>query len=350
MKKNIIIGYTNSKSEEKRVAFELFNYYSNTKDFNVEIIDFSSCFDADKNFRKILFKKRLVSKTSLKLSDSNVKKYLKDFNPDLVVSTNYCIDYLISYYNNINLIKTKVISILCEISLDYFNSHLSNADYYIVNNKVMKNKLLKKNINSRRIIVAGTPTFSIDNLDIEEKELTLRKYSLETNKPIYLMIANGYDYIYEYFKVLAKKNFDIYIVLISGKNKSLMNKCEDYVFENNIKNVLIFGYIKEIYNLFNISDVIITKPGTSTLIECMNFKKPSILLPGLSIEERKNLKFMVKNHLSFKATTPLDLVKKVRISLNYKFITNSIQNRLRKLNNYDSCEIIYDLSKKLLKK
>ena len=55
MKKNIIIGYTNSKSEEKRVAFELFNYYSNTKDFNVEIIDFSSCFDADKNFRKILF-------------------------------------------------------------------------------------------------------------------------------------------------------------------------------------------------------------------------------------------------------------------------------------------------------
>lgn len=350
MKKNIIIGYTNSKSEEKRVAFELFNYYSNSKDFYVEVIDFSSCFDVNTNFKKLMLKKKIFSKTSLKLSDSNIKNYLRDFNPDLVISTNYYIDYLISYYNNINLIKTKVISILCEISLDHFNANLSNADYYIVNNKVMKNKLLKKNISNRKIIVAGTPTFSLDNLNIEEKGLTLKKYSLETDKPIYLMIANGHDYIYEYFKALVKKNFEINIIFISGKNKSLMTKCEEYVFENNIKNVLVLGYIKEIYNLFNISDVIITKPGTSTLIECMNFKKPSILLPGISIEERKNLKFMVKNHLSFKATTSLDLVKKVRISLNYKFITNSIQNRLKKLNNYDSCKIIYDLTKKLLKK
>ena len=64
MKKNIIIGYTNSKSEEKRVAFELFNYYSNTKDFNVEIIDFSSCFDADKNFRKMRFLLITVKKSN----------------------------------------------------------------------------------------------------------------------------------------------------------------------------------------------------------------------------------------------------------------------------------------------
>ena len=109
------------------------------------------------------------------------------------------------------------------------------------------------------------------------------------------MLANGHSYTYEYFKALTKKEFNINIIFVSGKNKELKDKCEEYIFENNIKNVLILGYIKDLYNLYNISDVIITKPGTSTLIECMNFKKPTILLPGVSIDENKNLKFSKKS-------------------------------------------------------
>ena len=37
MKKKIIIGYTNSKNEEKRVAKELYDYFINIKDIDVEM-------------------------------------------------------------------------------------------------------------------------------------------------------------------------------------------------------------------------------------------------------------------------------------------------------------------------
>lgn len=347
MKKKIIIGYTNSKNEEKRVAKELYDYFINIKDIDVEMLDFSSCFYIldNKNILKKIYS--LFSKQNNIYTDTHIQKSIKEYKPNIIITTNNLIDHLINYYISINITKCKIINIVCDIQINNLNNKYSNANYYIVNNKVIKNKLISKGIPNKKIIVAGTPTYNLDKINIENKELTLKKYSLDNNKPIYLMLANGHNYTYEYFKALTKKEFNINIIFVSGKNKELKDKCEEYIFENNIKNVLILGYIKDLYNLYNISDVIITKPGTSTLIECMNFKKPTILLPGVSIDENKNLKFMIKNHLSVKVTTPNDLVKKVRLSINYKFIIKSTQNKLMKLESYNSYKIIYELIKKL---
>lgn len=343
MKKKIVIGYTNSKSEEKRVALELYNYLLNVKEFDVELLDFSSCFSVKENNNVIKKMINKIFKNNYNVNDNKIRNSILDFNPNIFISTNYKISVLIENYS----LKCKIINMLCEISLDSNVKYLTRKNYYVVNNTVIKSKLIKKNIPSKNILVAGTPTFNIDNINLEEKELTLKKYSLDNNKLVYLFIANGHDYFYEYFKFLAKKQFNINIIFISGKNKFLYDRCSNIVYENNYKNVLVLGYIKDFYNLFNISDVVITKPGTSTLIECMNFKKPSILLPSTTIEERKNLNFMVKNHLSIKANTPTDLVKKVKLTLNYKFLTKSIKNKLMKLNNYNACKEVENLIKKI---
>lgn len=347
MKKKVIIGYTNTKSEEKRVSKELYDYLINIKSLDVELLDFSSCFNNEEktNNIKLFFNK--IFHNNVKLNISKIREDIDNIKPDIIITTNTYIDCLINNYNSQYNKNIKVISIICEISLDSFNKNISKAEYYVVNNRVIKNKLLKANIPSKKIIIGGTPTFNIDNINLEQKELTLKKYSLDNTKPVYLIISNGHDYFFEYFKALAKKNFNINIIFISSKNKKLYDKSINYIHENNIKNVLVLGFIKDLYNLYNVSNVVITNPGTSTLIECMNFKKTTILLPSTNLEERKNLSFMIKNHLSIKVTTPLDLIKKVKLTLNYKFLSKSIQNRLNKLNIYNSCKIIEDLINKL---
>lgn len=340
MKKKVLIGYTNIKNEEKRVANELYKYFTNIKDIDIHLADFSSYFNNKHKFN-------IINSIFNKHNNFN-SKFIKEFNPDIVISTNLNIDKLINNYNKLNTLNTKIIDILCEISLDNFNKNLDNADYYIVNNNIMKEKLLKKKVKNKKIIVAGTPIFNKNNIIIEDKNLTLKKYSLNNNKPIYLIIGNSLHYIYEYFKLLVKKNLDINIIIITGKDKKLMNSCNDYITDNNINNVLVLGYTKDLYNLINISNVVITKPGTSTLIEVMSFKKPTILLPSTNIEERKNSRYMLKNNLSINANNPIDLVKKVKLTLNYKFIIKSINNKLIKLDDYNSCKIIYDLINKIL--
>ena len=331
MKKKVLIAYTNSRNEEKRIALELYNYLKKDR-INVELLDCTPYF----NFKRLF----------------NIYKDVKNLGKiinkhDFVISTNYYINEAIIKCKKKNIINSniRIIYVFSNLSYSKYFKSLNNADYFAVNNNYLQKELIKKNVDKDKIIFIGAPTID-KNIKLESKELTLKKYSLNNNKPIYLMLANGQDYTFEYFKHLVKKNFDINIVFISGNNKTLTNKCEKFVYDNDVKNVLIQDYTKDLYNIINISDIVITKPGTNILFECAYFKKTTILLPGLNLEERKNSHYMIKNHYAINVTTPLNLIKKVKFSLKYKFIIKSIQNKLDRISTVDNYKSIVDIIKR----
>ena len=83
--------------------------------------------------------------------------------------------------------------------------------------------------------------------------------------------------------------------------------------------------------------------------ECIDMKKPCILIPGVEIQEKYNAKFMIKNHYASKVNSPSGLARKVKLFLEYSFISNSMRNRLNKINSNNSCKKIYDFVDKVLK-
>ena len=218
-------------------------------------------------------------------------------------------------------------------------------DYFVVDNNITKSSVVKMGVNSKKVYSLGIPKNSLDS-QLEDKNIVLRKYSLNENVPTFMFFAggtSGHDYTFDYFKALVRKELPINIIFMAGKNKELKGKCEEYCFKNKIKNTLVLGYIKSIDNLMNASDVIITKPGSKTLIECLSLKKPSILIPGIDGEETYNAKFMIKNHYSTKVKSPSGLRRKVRMYLKYPFIINSMKSRLDKVNETNSLKAIYEL-------
>ncbi len=374
MRKKILIGYADYGSGHKSVANYIKDYLENKNEFDIELINISDYGNSLGNISIKLYNKlcnkeklysllydasntKLISLGNIKFckkcfDNEKLRNKIKEFKPDIVVSTHFYISYIISYYNSINLTKSKIMTILTDFtSHKFWTINEKDTDYFIVQNEILKNNLIKNGIEEKKIKAFGIPVNSKTNEYLDTKENIIKKYSL-SGKPIYLFFAGasaGFDYTFEYFTKLLKEPIPIDIIYICGKNKELKEKAQEYIINNNIKNALVLGFIKDVFNLINVSDVVITKPGGSTLNELIELKTPSILIPGFGGQEEKNEKFMCKRHYSVKVKNPKELYKKVKSFIKYPFIIKSMKNKLNKVNNKEASKQIYELIKKMLK-
>ena len=95
----------------------------------------------------------------------------------------------------------------------------------------------------------------------------------------------------------------------------------------NYQNVKIYGFINNVYELLEIADLVITKPGGATVTECLEMQKFMILLPGIGGQEKYNADFVIKNHygvmVNYKLTFILFLKRYVINNELYKNIYNN---------------------------
>lgn len=372
MKKRVLIGYAECGSGHKSASEYIKEYFDEFNKYEVMVINLSDYYEyASKMGSKFikhtikseflynifygLFNNKLASKGNYKLCIKSFdSKELRDdisrFNPDIVISTHFYFSYMTAFYNKEKVINSKIITVITDLlHHDWWTINHKDIDYFVVSNDIVKNKLSKSNIPNDKILSYGVPIHMESLINLDDKDFVLKKYSLTGNKPIYLFFSDGSDISLEYLKTILKKKLLIDIIFITGKNKSLKLRCENYLIKYNIKNVLVLGQTKDVYNLINISNLVITKPTLNTLNDCMFMKKPCILLPGVSVQDNYNSKYMSKNHYAVKVRGPKGLARKIKISLTYPFIVKSMINKLNKIDTKDSCKKIYELTNKILK-
>jgi processive 1,2-diacylglycerol beta-glucosyltransferase len=369
MKRKVLIGYAENGSGHKSAAQYIKNFFEDKNKFDIKVINLTEFYKSNNklvssihnhaiksDFLFSLFyglsNNRIASKGNEKLcvktfDSENLRNVFKEFNPDIVISTHFFVSYMASFYNKENIINSKIMTVITDfVYHEAWTANYSSVDYFIVRNEIVKNELISHNVPSEKIFALGNPANCKASIKLDDKDFVLKKYSLLGFKPIYLFFGGGsvgHDYTFEYFKAVVKKRHPIDIIFVSGKNKDLKIKCENFILKNDIKNVLVLGFTKDVFNLLNIADVVITKPGSSTLNECIEMKKPCILIPGVDVSEKYNAKFMTKNHYASKVKSPSGLSRKVRLSLDYPFIINSMRNRLNKISSDNSCKKIFDL-------
>lgn len=371
MKKRVLIGYADYGSGHRVASEYIKNYFDEFNKYEVMVIDLSDYYKYANRIGSKLIKRtikneflynifygllnnKLASKGNEKLfiksfDSDELRNTLKDFNPDVIISTHFYFSYMATFYNSEKITNAKIITVITDLlHHDLWISNNKDVDYFVVSNDIVKNKLSRQNIPIEKILSYGLPINMESLINLDDKDFVLKKYSLTDDKPIYLFFTDESDISFEYLKAILKKKLAINIIFITGKNKSLKLKCENYLIKYNIKNVLILGQSKDIYNLINISSMVITKPTLNTLNECMLMKKPSILIPGISVQDNYNSKYMLKNHYSVKVRGPKNLARKIKLSLTYPFIVKSMKNKLNKIDTKDSCKKIYELVNRIL--
>jgi len=377
-RKKILITYATYGSGHKTVANYIYDYLLKHSNYEIKIIDLMDYENIVGLISKKVFEQNFKSKLSsvvfsiiYELFDNKAatipykqatkaifknKKLSEDiieFNPDLLISTHFFGHIVLGMLNKKKLTNCKIISIITDyVSHEMWLKDEKSLDAIIVSNDIVKNDLIEQNIDHKKIYSYGIP-IKEDFSNIVNAEKIKDKYKVNNNKKTFLFFAGGSagsSFSYKYFKRLLEESFDINIIYVCGKNESLKRKAEKLVKKHQYENVHIIGFSNEVNNLLSISDIVITKPGGLSITECLEFKKPMLLIPGNGGNEIYNARFVCKNGYGLNCITARRLVKNVNKLLKRRTLLNSMNKKLEKYNNNKSIEKIFKLSKKMLGK
>jgi UDP-N-acetylglucosamine:LPS N-acetylglucosamine transferase len=235
----------------------------------------------------------------------NVKDYLREViekeQPTKIIIFHF---FLIKPVISLMAEKQNNIKIFIVVT-DPFTAHPLwfhyNKEHFIVFSNQLKNYCIKKGVEEERIKVFNFilgEKFSThpDNNQINNLK---EKFSVKKNNDVILILGGG-DGIpngKKILKLLLEKHKDKEIIIICGKNKSLFNFAQKIKSDNNFETLKIFGYVDIVYELINISDIVITKCGASTFMEILISRKVPIVTTYIWEQEKGNKEFIVNNGL-----------------------------------------------------
>ena len=294
--------------------------------------------------RKNILKNIKTIKCLIK-SKRQLKKIIKDFNPDIVIGVGGYITY-------------PVITTAHKLGYKTFiheqNSVAGKANLAMKDIVDLIGVSLKSSINQfpkNKTVFTGNPC---SENALKTKKIT--KESLEFDKSkklvVFVMGSLGASNIHNFMKENINKFSDkeYQILYITGKNN--YEDIKDIKHSSNIK---ILPYLDNLSGLFKDTDILVTRAGASTLSEIIALKVPSILIPSPFVpnnHQYKNAIDLVNNNAALmieeKDLTFDNLINSNNKILKDKKIELEMKENLKKMQVNDSATIIYNSIKELI--
>lgn len=246
----------------------------------------------------------IVARITCLLIAPFMQKYLEETilkeKPDKIVNFHFFLIIPIFKILKKNKLSTPVTTVVTDPFTPHTMWFLLKNQNFIVFSKDLEGEVLKK---KRGYEVHSFP-FVIDDkfskeLSNEEIISVKKKYGYDPTKKMLLILGGG-DGIPKGEKILEemlKSKINSEIGIVCGKNEVLQKGAENLKKRYEAKNLKIYGYVDFIYELINISDVVLTKCGASTIMEILNLKKVPVVNDYIWEQEQGNVDYLIEKKL-----------------------------------------------------
>ena len=245
-----------------------------------------------------------ISSRSNKIMAIKLLKLLREKNPDLIISTHPFGSQMCSYLKRKNKIHAKIATIMTDFAPhDQWLVGSDFTDYFFVAHKKMKDYLISKNIDERKIFDTGIPISNRFLVDYDKNSI-LKELEFHDNKKTILFFGGGEFGLgktrtVEIFECFVKLFKNTQIIAISGKNEKMKNAFEKIVKENNrTDSIRVFEYTKQVPEFMSISDLVVTKPGGLTTSESLASNLPMVIINPIPGQEEENAEFLEENGIA----------------------------------------------------
>ncbi|WP_077624243.1 MGDG synthase family glycosyltransferase [Sediminibacillus massiliensis] len=238
---------------------------------------------------------------------THMKKLVEEIQPDCIICTHALPSYMLSQLKTRDQLSIPVINVYTDYFIHRFWG-ISHIDYHFVSSLGMKNLLLQKGVKEHQIYCTGIPVHQ----DIQ----VIQDWERKQDKSLLSILVTGGSLgvgaITELIGRLSPGGKITYYVLC-GKNKALFQSIKN----RNNPFLIPLPYIesrKEMNDLYDMADGILTKPGGVTISECLVKHKPIFIYDALPGQEMINLEQLQTLGLIFlldnwrRMTSPLDEV------------------------------------------
>lgn len=227
------------------------------------------------------------------------KKYLKKLilkeKPDKILIFHFFLIQPVYEILRNEKLKCKVYTIVT----DPFTAHpmwfINKNQNFIVFSEKLKEKM-KRKINEEKINIF--PFIVDEKFSNPFKVDEIKKYKLKMNIPFdkkIILIIGGGDGIPNGEKILnklLKTELNALIIIVCGNNKILFKYSKTLEQKFGSHRIRALGYVDTVYEIINISDVVLTKCGASTIYEILILKKIPIVNDFIWEQEKGNIDFI----------------------------------------------------------
>lgn len=263
-----------------------------------------------RKFRKKLYQKKMYQDYMKNSSffmfctklfwNQKLEKELMKFNPDIIISTQVGPTGLIAAHKD--KFHAKLISVFTDYGLHrMYVLPYQYVDMYCVPTENLKVEMVQLGIDGNKITVTGIPVRSQFLLVKNDRETVLERCHFSKDKLLFLFMCGGglgYDNAFGYFEKLLQSNYEFSYIFVSGKNSKLMNRAKE-LSKQYTKKGIVLGYVEEVAELINASDLVIGKPGGILTSECLNLNVPLCAVEPIPGQEINNSLFLKSNDFGF---------------------------------------------------
>lgn len=291
-----------------------------------------------------------ITSRSNKIMAIKLLKLLREKNPDLIISTHPFGSQMCSYLKRKNKIHAKIATIMTDFAPhDQWLVGSDFTDYFFVAHKKMKDYLISKNIDERKIFDTGIPISNRFLVDYDRNSI-LKELKFDNSKKTILFFGGGEFGLgktrtVEIFECFVKLFKNTQIIAISGKNEKMKNAFEKIVKENNrTDSIRVFEYTKQVPEFMSISDLVVTKPGGLTTSESLASNLPMVVINPIPGQEEENAEFLEENGIAIWIKKNDDPYKKLEnLFVDEKKLADMKENTkklARKYSTQNICDIL----------
>lgn len=233
------------------------------------------------------------------LNSQNFIKYLLDSKPDCILATHFFASEIVSDLKKSAILNSHLITIVTDYRLHawWVSDHV---DTYVVSNQDAKSDLIRWKIAPDKVKIVGIPVEPIFSKVLDKGKI-LEEVGFQKGIFTILIIGGGFGVgpIEDIVKIVADINREIQLIVICGHNEELFKRIEDLKFNLKIK-IVALGFVDNVYDFMEISDILISKSGGITVTESLAKVLPMIIISPIIGQETRNSDFLVKNSAAIK--------------------------------------------------
>ena len=254
-------------------------------------------------------KKKIINKY-ISTAEIYVERCIKNYEPDIIISTHIFPAVIISNMEMDNNIKTIFVS--ADYTTSPYLELAKNLDLYVVNSKAMANEYVSFGIEKTKCMLLGIPLinrFYHSTQREDARELLKLKEDKFT-----ILITNGVkkrDNNFKLVKSIVNKFDDSDIIVVCNKNINLQNKIKKFIKSKSLQNVKVLGHTNNIDVLISASDVVLGKTSGVEITQAMALDIPYVATLKISGQELDNMKFLKECNLIINAKTISRLIERL---------------------------------------
>lgn len=230
-----------------------------------------------------------------------LNKLLQEFNPNLIISTHPFSSQMCAILKKKQKINCKLATVMTDYAphSQWLVAH-EFVDYYFVAHEGMKEELIERGVDSKKIFATGIPLSNRFLLSYDKSKI-LSEYNLNPDKKTILFFAGGEfgfgkDKTFNMLKSIIDNFPYLQVIAIAGRNIKIKERFDELVSATNSgDSVKILSYTNQVPELMSVADLVITKPGGLTTTESLASGLPLIVIDPLPGQEEENAKFVEKN-------------------------------------------------------